>query len=496
VLAVAATAAAGGSSWSAPAPLAPCASAPGAPRVVFPSDSPSNATGPGAIVWSAGPRCPGGEGARVAPIGAGDLPGASTVPRSASGRALAPLGPLLASAAPHGQILIAGSSPHGPAGGLLVQGAADGVFTQLSVPGGVGVPGGAGAPGGVDAPGSVDAPGGVDAPAALATAYLGDVALASPPARAPHGGLRGLRSGSANGLGSGSANRNGGSNGSNSSGLRVHVERFFAHSFTRNVSAATVGASPVQAVALALDYRSEALAVWTQAGVLYAQLLPSRGAPRRTQRLAPVGADVHLSALLSDDEHGIVAWAQQAGGETSVYLDRSLAGVRFTAPQLLERFVDPPGPAPPNTSPQLVRLSSESVLLAWAGVLAGRWVVHVAPVDLDGAIAPSTIAAPEGDALFAGLAAGPRADALVLWSEPAPGGAAQVDLERQALFAAPAFDISPGRSAFGEVEAIAPVGQLSDASLAIDPGSGRAIAVWRGQAGAIEYSLSGPSAGP
>ena len=465
MLAVAATAAAGGSGWSAPAPLASCASAPGAPRVVFPSDSPTQATGPGAIVWSAGPRCPGGAGTRVAPIGPSDVPGPSAVPRSASGRALAPLGPLLASGAPHGQILIAGSSPDAPANGQLVQGTAGGVFTQLSVPGGT------------------------DAPVALATAYLGDVALAAAPARrAGRGGVRGP--------GSGSANGNGGSDGIHGSGLRVHVERFFARSLARNMSVATVGASAVQAVTLALDYRSEALAVWTQAGAMYAQLLPSRGAPRPAQRLAPVGAGAHPAALLSDDEHGIVAWAQQDGGETAVYLERSLAGVRFTAPQLLERFVDPAGVPPPAASPQLVRLSSESVLLAWAGVSAGRWVVRVAPVDLDGPIVPSTIAAPEDDALLAGLVAGPRDDALVLWSQPTPAAAGTVELEHQALFATRAFDATPARSGFGEVEAIAPAGQLSDPSIAIDPDSDRAIAVWRGQAGAIEYSLGAQSAGP
>jgi hypothetical protein len=235
--------------------------------------------------------------------------------------------------------------------------------------------------------------------------------------------------------------------------------------------------------------------VWTQAGALYTQLLPSRGAPRATQLLAHVGADVHVSALLSDDEHGIVAWTQQLGRETAVYLDRSLAGVRFAAPQLLERFVDPSGVPSPAASPLLVRLSSESVLLAWAGASGGRWVVHVAPVDLDGPIVPSTIVATEGDALLAGLAAGPRGDALVLWSEPAPTGPAGTSPERQALLAAHVFDISPGRSAFGEVEVIAPAGPLSDASVAFDPDSDRAIAVWRGQAGAIEYSLSGQNPG-
>lgn len=463
---VLAVAAAGTSAWSAPAQLAPCAAAPGAPRVVFPSDSPSHATGPGAIVWDAGPRCAGGEGARVTGIGGGDAPGASVIPRGARGQALAPRGPLLASAAPHGQIVIAGLSPHRPASGLLIQGAVGGVFTRLS------------------------APGGTSAPIALASAYLGDFALASPPAPATPAGTPGA---SSDGDGHGGSDGRGG-------GLRVHVERFFAHSFTRNVAAGNIpggaGSSPVRNVTLALDYRSEALAVWTQAEAIYAQLLPNRGAPRAPQLLAHGGAGVHLAALLSDDRHGIVAWAQQSGDETAVYLERSDVGVRFGAPQLLERFVDPDGVASPAASPQLVRLSSESVLLAWAGASAGHWVVRVAPVDLDGPIVPSTIAAPAADALLAGLAAGPRDDALVLWSQPAPAGAGRVDLERQELLAARAFDPYSGQSAFGEVEAVAAAGPIGDASVAVDPDSDRAVAVWRGQGGAVEYSLSGQGAGP
>jgi hypothetical protein len=467
VLAVAA--AAGSSPWSAPAPLASCASAPGAPRVVFPSDSPSDATGPGAIVWSAGPQCPGGEGARVASIGAGDVPGPSVVPRDPTGRQLAPRGPLLAGGAPHGQILIAGYSTRAPATGLLLQGSAGGPFTQLSPPGGA------------------------SAPMALTTAYLGDVALASPPAGTAHTSVR-------NNHDDNSSNNNGDGDGDgdsdSDSSLRVHVERFFAHSFTRNANIGTTGSSPVQTLTLALDYRGEALAAWTQAGALYTRLLPNHGAPRPKQLLAHVGVGSHVSAVLSDDGHGIVAWTQQTGSESAVYLDRSAAGVRFTAPQLLERFTDPDGVPSPAASPQLVRLSSESVLLAWAGVSAGHWVVRVAPVDLEGPIASSTIAVPEDDALLAGVATGPRDDALVLWSEPVALGTGSLELERQALFAARAFDVSPGRSAFGEVEAIAAAGPLSDASAAIDPASDRAVAVWRGQAGAIEYSLSGPSAGP
>ena len=56
--------------------------------MVFPSDGPSQGTGTGAIVWRAAAGCVGGEGARVAGIGAGDVPGASAVVRNAAGRPL------------------------------------------------------------------------------------------------------------------------------------------------------------------------------------------------------------------------------------------------------------------------------------------------------------------------------------------------------------------------------------------------------------------------
>ena len=442
-----------GTPWSAPAVLSACPARLPA-RVAFPSDGPSRATGAGAIVWSAASGCPGGEGARVAAIGAGDVPGASAIPRTAAGLPIAPRGPLVASGAPHGQIVIAGSSPGAPADGLLIQGAAGGPFSALQPPEGS------------------------TAPMALATAYLGDVALASPPAPSPASPTAG-----------GGADRP-------AAGIDVHVERFFAHDFVRNAAAGAAGAGPVQALTLAIDYRSEALAVWAQGGAIYARLVPQTGAARPLQRLAPVGSHPAIAALLSDDRRAIVAWADQHGSETAVYIDRSAIGVRFGAPQLLERFRDPDGLPSPAASPSLVRLSSEGVMLAWAGSAAGHWVVRTAPVDLNGVGAPSTIAAPGGDALLADLAAGPADDALVLWTEPLPTAAGLPDMERQAIFAARGFDAHPPRTMFGEPERIAPPAPVGDATVALDPGSDRAVAVWRGEAGAIEYSIRSSGKSP
>ena len=447
--------------WSAPAVLGACPAV-GQARVVFPSDSPSQATGPGAIVWSAGSSCPGGEGARVAAIGADDEPGASVIPRTAAGRPLAPRGALVASGAPRGQIVIAGSSTRAASVGLLIQGPAGGPFSAL-------------------APAA-----GASAPMALATAYLGDVALASPPApsSSPAGASQSVPAPSSAGAGASTA------------GIDVHVERFFARGFDRNIATSAAGSGGVRALTLAMDYRSEALAVWAQGGSIYARLVAQRGAPGPLQRLAPADTHTRIAAVLSDDRRAIVAWSAQRGSETLVYLDRSAVGVRFGSPQLLERFRDPDGLQSPAASPSLVRLSSETVMLAWAGSVGGHWVIRAAPVDLNGLGAVDTIAAPGGDALLADLAAGPADDAFLLWSEPEPTESGAPDMRRQALFAARGFDVAPPRALFGEPEQVAPPAPVGDASVALDPSSDRALAVWQGEAGSIEFSVGVGTRGP
>ena len=377
-------------------------------------------------------------------IGAHDVPGVALVPRTAAGQPLAPLGPLVASSAPHGDIVIAGADPQENDDGLLIQGAAGGPFAALQPP-----------------------HAGFSAPVALTSAYLGDMALASPPA---------------GGLGRGS--------------LDVHVERFFSHSFIRNVSAHATGGGPLQALTLAMDFRAETLAVWVQKSAIYARLVPGKGAQHPLQRLAAVGAHPRIAALLSDDDRAIVAWAEQRGTQTSVFIDRSKIGVRFGSPELLERFNDPDSPSSPTASPSLVRLSSESVVIAWAGVADGHWVVRTAPVDLNGVLAVSTIAAPGADALLADLAPGPDDDALVLWTEPQPTATGLPNMQRQALFAARGLNVAADMPLFGEPEQLAPPAHLSDATVAFDPDSNRAIAVWRGEAARIEYSIRASAASP
>ncbi len=432
--------------WSQPAALAPC-STPGAPAILFPSDTPRHGTGPGAIVWGSAFGCPGGAGPRVAMIAADDAPRPASLPRTLAGRALGLAGPVTVAGAPRGRILLAGPagagvrpSSGGPAGGLLLsEGVAGGPFTASW------------------------ATGGAAAPLALATAYLGDVALLSP------GGFHHGRS-----------------------AIELRMHRYYAHSFLAPVPVGATPSHSVEGLTLAMDYRSDALAAWERAGAIYARDLPGSGrSARSVTRVAFAAPGARIAALRSDDNRAILAWTDTRAGVTSVYAELSAPGVRFGAPRLLERFTDPHGLAPPSGSLRMVRLLSESVMLAWTGVQAKHWVVRAAAVDLNGVRAIETISNPNRDALLADLAPGPAGEAYALWTEPRPAPAG-LDSDDQALFAARGIDAYPGRTIFAAPEQITTPGasgSTGEAAIAVDPDSDRAIAAWRTSGGTIDYSL-------
>jgi hypothetical protein len=426
--------------WSPPATLSPCPAA-GPAHAAFPRDRPTHATGQGAVVWAAATHgCPGGGGTFVAQIGAGDTPGPPSYARTPSGGRLALRPPLALVPAPHGQLAIAGSASAPTRGdGALVQGSAAGPFAPL---------------------GTIA---GVLTPNALFTAYLGDVAAAS-----PTGG------------------------GSGRGGARIDIERYFAHTLSPSQTVpASSGA--VQALTVSLDFRTDAVAAWRQGGSLYAHDLPASGRPQPTQRLASAGPATRIAALISDDNRAIVAWADERAGRTSVYVDDSATGVRFGAPQLIERFVNPSGLPYPSTSPRLTRLSSESVMLAWSGAQDGHWVVRTAAIDLNGLRKTSTISAPGSDALLSDLQPGPDGEAIALWSEPQRAPDGKLDPGDQAIVAARGIDARPGITIFGGPEQVAPPGPNSAATLAFDPGSDRALALWLGAGGDVDYAVRTPA---
>jgi hypothetical protein len=443
LLASAATATAGTPlqpQWSSPAVVSPCPAA-GSPRVLFPQDKPNEPTGPGAIAWTPAGACAGGAGARVDQVLPGQAPGAPERPLSGTGAPLAPVGPLAAASAPHGQVLLAGGDPHQPSRALIVQGRAGGAFKVL-----------------------LDG-GRPPAPESISTAYLGDVAFATP---APSGAAT------------------------------VSVERWFANTLDPVFPAPRTPRASGRPIDLtvAMDFRSDALLAWVQDGSVLVRDLPAKGPPRAPQRLGQAGSEPHVAALLSDDNRGMVMWSGRHRSSTATYLDYSATGPRFGRPNLLERDADPAGVVPPASSPLLIRLSSESVMTAWAGVEGTDWVIRTAPIDQRGLQTVSTIAAPSGDALLSALAPGPRGEAVALFTEPEAGSSGAPSRISQTLWAARGIDVAPGRTSFAQPEQVAPAGAIADASVAVEPGSDRALAAWRGPGGQIVYSLRAPDPAP
>jgi hypothetical protein len=386
----------------------------------------------------------------VAPIGAGDAPGSPSYALARGGSKLTLRPPLALAPAPHGQLAIAGSGG-ARGGGALVQGPAAGPFSPLG------------------------ALAGTAEPSTLFTAYLGDVGLATPIA----GGL-------------------------DNDGLELRIERYFARSLSPTITVAGAGAGgAIESPTVSLDFRTDAILVWRQAGALWARDVPASGRAQPTQRLAASAPAPRVSALISDNNRAMVAWADEQSGHTSIYFDYSASGVRFGKPQLLERFANPSGVQYPRTSPRLVRLSSESVMLAWTGAQDGRWVVRTAAVDLHGLRKASTISDPAGNALLSDLQPGPDGEAIALWGEPQVKADGTLDFGAQALVAARGIDASPGITIFGRPEQVAPAGpvgvptlaaeQKSDATLAFDPSSDRALALWRGTGERIYYSIRTPA---
>jgi hypothetical protein len=467
---------AGAGKWTQPAILSGCPGT-GAPHVVFPSDSPTQGTGPGAIVWSTSSPCPSGAGVLVAAISAEDVPGQPALPRTATGQTIALRGSIAATPGPYGRIVIAGASAGegaAPADELLLsEGQAGGPFA------------------------SPTALGGPASTFAFTTAYLGDVAFASlidAPSGSgaqPSGG--GASSAGAENDGTGADDGSGDPGAGDDGGLQLRVQRHHAYRFAAPALLGA-GSTSVQALTVALDYRSDALAVWSAQGSLYAREVPASGASQPVQRLGPgPPSGARIAAVLSDDDRAIVAWSDRHAGQTSVYVSRSQPGVRFTGPQLLEEFPDPPDLPDYVVSPRLVRLSSESVMLAWTGAVAGHWAIRVAAVDLNGLHPPSTISFPGRDALLADLAPGPNDEALALWTEPLQI-ATGLDLSSQAIFAARGFDAYPEQVKFAAPELIAPPGPNSEATVTFDPDSDRAVAAWRTGAGALAYAVRAPGA--
>ncbi len=466
--------------WSPPARPSGCSAAltaATAPSVVFPGASPTTRSGPGALLWSAPRGCVVGAAALEA-VGATASEAVGTTAGEAVG---APAGEAVG--APLGdddlpgrdRALASGAGGGGGGGNLAEVVAAAGTATGqvLAVGGGDLAEGD-----GVGAFGAPHLLGGPATPVALASAYLGDVAIASP--------VR-IR-------GSGWA-------------IAVRVQRHYAES-PAPARLVPVGASPVEAVAATMDYRAEVLLVWASGGAVYARALSPAGAlgpARRLGNFAAGSPDPELRALLSDDGHAIVAWRNQSAApdgapSTTIELSISGSGLAFGAPRLLERFRDLGGFVPPAGSLRLLRLSSEAVVIAWTSVDAGHYVVRASPVSLRrGAWAPVVISGrTSSDAVLADLAAGPDAEAYALWRvapHPASGAPGRAGSGRWAIRAARGHYAGRGEVSFAAPELVAAPGPNGPPAVAVDPATGRVLAAWVTLVGTphVEYALNTPT---
>jgi hypothetical protein len=207
-------------------------------------------------------------------------------------------------------------------------------------------------------------------------------------------------------------------------------------------------------------------------------MLRASGRPDPTQRVGPSAPDPQVRALVSDNDHGMLAWTSPEGtARTQLYLALSDGGVRFRSPRRLASYADPLAAGRMPGSLALVRLSSENVLLAWTERDHGTYTVRAAPAVYAGVRPSARLSATGSDAVLADLAPGPAAEAIAVWHRPS-GGAGSA-----ALWAGRAF-IEPGdRAALSGARELAAGAQVLGASAAVDPASDRAVVAWL-QAGA------------
>lgn len=249
---------------------------------------------------------------------------------------------------------------------------------------------------------------------------------------------------------------------------------------------------PITALTATMDYRADVLLAWQQNGAIYAHMLRISGRPDPTQRLGPSGPDPQLQAVVSDNDHGMVAWSTAGpGASTRVYLSLSSAGVRFRPPRVLASFADPQRIAMRPGSLQLQRLSTENVMLAWTVAEHGRYEVRAAPAVFAGSRPSTVLTDPGSQALLAGLAPGGAHEAIAVWSAaPKPTGLSSGETE---LWAARLY-IRRSDVVLEAPQRIAAAGPNVAPAVAVDPADDRPVAAWLrpGALTRIEYAL-GPA---
>jgi hypothetical protein len=279
--------------------------------------------------------------------------------------------------------------------------------------------------------------------------------------------------------------------------IAVRTQRYFSSAFAP-ARLIPLPAGRVTALKVTMDYRSDVLLAWQQNGAIYARMLHATGRLDPAQRLGPSQPYPQLQALVSDNDHGFAAWSTTAAINgsvpvTRIYLDHSADGVRFpAAAQLLASFVDPERLGRSPGSLELVRLSSENVMLAWTTAEHGHYVVRAAPAVYAVSGPTVRLSDPHRQAVLAGLAAGPAREAVALWKDaPLP---TEIGLRsgHTELWAARTFIGHHDRIGADGPEMVLPAGTEVAPAVAVDPAGDRAVVVWLtpGAPSRVAYAVS------
>ena len=189
--------------------------------------------------------------------------------------------------------------------------------------------------------------------------------------------------------------------------IAVRVQRYWESSFQRPRVIPT-GAGAVTGLAVALDYRGDVLAAWQQNGSIFACTLFASGRTGTRQLVGPSSSHPQIQAVVSDNEHGMIAWSstdlsRPSEPTTRTYLSLSSTAVHFTAPRVLASFPAPSESVPARVRFGLERLASENVLLAWTVAEGGRYLIRAAPAVFASRRHSRIISSDRSQAILAGL---------------------------------------------------------------------------------------------
>jgi hypothetical protein len=241
------------------------------------------------------------------------------------------------------------------------------------------------------------------------------------------------------------------------------------------------------------------LLAWQQNGAIYAHMIRQSGATDRTQRVGPSGPDPQLTSVVSDNDHGMIAWSTTsaaAGGAptTRVYESLSAVGVRFGRPTVLTRFADPERVGSRRGSLKLQRLSTENVMLAWTTVENGGYVVRAAPAVFAATRPTTLLSDPRSQAFLGDLAPGPASEAIALWSTAPRLADGTLDRRRTSLWAARTY-IVRSHVVFGRPQLVARAAANAHPAVAVNPADDRAVAAWLAlDPVRVEYAVAGGAA--